>query len=238
MASFMNETCRRTAWPSEAADCSAARSGSASRTATSVMAEDINFSSWARQASSARNQNSAIGSRRWLRRPPSSDWRRTSCRWRDVGASHGPRQQGADGKPAARCRRRQLEGAAGGLLLQSEDQAADGGRIVVGGNLGARRTRWPALGGAPARLVARRRRPLPSALPTLLPGFSEPSPPWGSGGGVSAVSRETASGAFRRCLRLFGRDSARGALGGLALRLSVLSHSPFQFRRRAGHRTP
>ena len=57
----MNETCRRTAWPSEAADCSAARSGSASRTATSVMAEDISFSSWARQASSARNQNSAIG---------------------------------------------------------------------------------------------------------------------------------------------------------------------------------
>ena len=57
----MNETCRRTAWPSEAADCSAARSGSARRTATSVMAEDISFSSWARQASSARNQNSAIG---------------------------------------------------------------------------------------------------------------------------------------------------------------------------------
>src|SRR6185503_10336293 len=60
-ASFMNETCRRTACPSEAADCSAARSGSASRTATSVIADDISLSSCARQASSAKNQNSAIG---------------------------------------------------------------------------------------------------------------------------------------------------------------------------------
>ncbi len=61
MASFMNETWRRTAWPREAADCSAARSGSASRTATSVMAADMSFSSCARQASMARNQNSAMG---------------------------------------------------------------------------------------------------------------------------------------------------------------------------------
>jgi hypothetical protein len=61
MASFMNETCRRTAWPSDAAACSAPRSGSASRTATSVMAEDISFNSCARTASMARNQNKAIG---------------------------------------------------------------------------------------------------------------------------------------------------------------------------------
>jgi hypothetical protein len=57
----MNDTCRRTAWPSDAAACSAPRSGSASRTATSVMAEDMSFSSCARTASMARNQNRAIG---------------------------------------------------------------------------------------------------------------------------------------------------------------------------------
>ena len=61
MASFMNDTCRRTAWPSDAAACSAPRSGSASRTATSVMAEDMSLSSCARTASMARNQNRAIG---------------------------------------------------------------------------------------------------------------------------------------------------------------------------------
>ena len=53
IASFMNETWRRTAWPSEAADCSASRSGSARRIATSVMVEERRRSSSVRQASSA-----------------------------------------------------------------------------------------------------------------------------------------------------------------------------------------
>ena len=149
----MNETCRRTAWPSEAADCSAARSGSARRTATSVMAEDISLSSWARQASSARNQNSAIG-RQMVAAATTSIGLAKKSRRGPVGREHGPHQQGADGKPAARRARRQLEGPARRLLLQSEDQAADGGGIVVGGNLRARRTGRPPLGGTPAALGA------------------------------------------------------------------------------------
>jgi hypothetical protein len=71
-----------------------------------------------------------------------------------VGRNHGPHQQSADGKPAAGGCRRQLEGAAGRLLLQSENQAADRGDIVVGGNLGASRTCGAALGGPPPGLVA------------------------------------------------------------------------------------
>ena len=63
MASFMWLTWRRTAWPTEAICCSAMRSGSASRIATSVIAEDISLSSCARQAINASSQNSAIGMR-------------------------------------------------------------------------------------------------------------------------------------------------------------------------------
>ena len=59
----MNDTCRRMDWPSEATDCSAMRSGSARRMATSVMVEERRRSSSARQASSARNHVTAIGTR-------------------------------------------------------------------------------------------------------------------------------------------------------------------------------
>ncbi len=61
MASFMNPTWRRTAWPSEAICCSATRSGSASRIATSVMVDDLRRSSSARQDNSASNHKTATG---------------------------------------------------------------------------------------------------------------------------------------------------------------------------------
>ncbi len=61
MASFMKETWRRTACPSEAIDCSAARSGSASLMATSVMVDDLSRSSSARQDRSASSHSTAIG---------------------------------------------------------------------------------------------------------------------------------------------------------------------------------
>ena len=102
----MNETCRRTAWPSEAADCSAARSGSARRTATSVMAEDISFNSWARQASSARNQNSAIGSSTVAATATSIGLEPPA------GRQHGPGEDDAD-RRAIRRRRRRPPGTAG-----------------------------------------------------------------------------------------------------------------------------
>ena len=60
-ASFMKPTWRRTAWPSEAAFCSARRSGSAKRMATSVMVEERRRSSSVRQARMAISHSSAIG---------------------------------------------------------------------------------------------------------------------------------------------------------------------------------
>ena len=57
----MAATCRRMVWPREATDCSASLSGSARRTATSVMAEAIKRSSCARHTSSAKNQKMTIG---------------------------------------------------------------------------------------------------------------------------------------------------------------------------------
>src|SRR3990170_829748 len=63
MASFIAATWRLMVCPTEATDCSASLSGSASRTATSVMAEAMRRSSWARQTRSARNQKMTIGTR-------------------------------------------------------------------------------------------------------------------------------------------------------------------------------
>ena len=57
----MAATWRRMVCPTEATDCSASRSGSASLTATSVMAEAMRRSSCARHTSSARNQKMTIG---------------------------------------------------------------------------------------------------------------------------------------------------------------------------------
>ncbi len=59
----MAATWRRMVCPTEATDCSASLSGSASLTATSVMAEAMRRSSCARQTSSARNQKMTIGTR-------------------------------------------------------------------------------------------------------------------------------------------------------------------------------
>ena len=149
MASFMNETCRRTAWPSEAADCSAAAVGLGQAHRHLGHGRGHQFQllrapGEQRQEPEQRDRQADGGRRHHHHRAGEE----RAAGGRDVGGRHGPDQQGADGEPAAGCGRRQLEGAAGGLLLQSEDQAADGGRIVVGGNLGARRTRRPALGGA------------------------------------------------------------------------------------------
>ena len=58
----MKLTCLRTVCPSEVTACSAPMSGSARRTATSVIADDISFSSCARHTNVARNQKIAIGS--------------------------------------------------------------------------------------------------------------------------------------------------------------------------------
>ena len=59
----MAATWRLMVCPTEATDCSASLSGSASLTATSVMAEAMRRSSCARQTSSARNQKMTIGTR-------------------------------------------------------------------------------------------------------------------------------------------------------------------------------
>ena len=239
----MNETCRRTACPSEAADCSAARSGSASRTATSVIAEDINFSSCARQASSARNQNSAIGRQTVAAATTIIGLAKNELpagATSEAAIAHASRAPTASQPPDAPAA--SWKGAARGLLLQSEDQAADRGRIVIGGDLGARRTRRPPLGDPPracGRPPAGRRRCYRALPLALLPGFSAPSPAVGNGldGAAAGVARrQHAVSAVP-----LGSSVATGpgrALGGLALRLSVLSHSPFQFRCRAGHRTP
>ena len=110
----MNETCRRTAWPSEAADCSAARSGSARRTATSVMADDISLSSWARHASSAKNQKSAMGSSTIAMTATSIGPEKTD----PPEANIGPSEDSAYGEPYQRCDSRNLERPVGRLLLQ------------------------------------------------------------------------------------------------------------------------
>ena len=51
----------------------------------------------------------------------------------------------------------------------------------------------------------------------------------GKGVGAAALSAEIPSGGIVGSVRL-ARAGTRRALGGLALRLAVVSHSPFQFR--------
>src|SRR3990172_4536663 len=63
MASFIAATWRLMVCPTEATDCGASLGGGGSRTATSVMAEAMRRSSWARQTRSARNQKMTIGTR-------------------------------------------------------------------------------------------------------------------------------------------------------------------------------
>ena len=157
MASFMNETWRRTAWPSEAADCSAPRSGSARRTATSVMAEDISLSSCARHASMARNQNRAIGRQmvashddhdragqqlpgNWLRAISGASMAQAS---RPPTASHPP-------EPAAASMKGRLDGFCCRAKISPPMEGAS--------SLAAMRAR----GGAAGRRLAARLGPFPS----------------------------------------------------------------------------
>ena len=193
----MNETCRRTAWPSEAADCSAARSGSASRTATSVMADDISFNSCARQTSSARNQNSAIGklmvaaattiiglAKNEL--PVGETW--------DATMAHTSKAPTASQPPeaAAASWKGRLDGCCCKAKIRPPIEGTSSLAAI-----------WARAGPAGRRLAGRRPAWSPPDLllppPVLLPGLSEPRPPpdsvGGIGGGASAVSR-VGSGSF------------------------------------------
>ena len=180
----MNETCRRTAWPSEAADCSAARSGSASRTATSVIADDINFSSCARHTSSARNQNSAIGKLivaaattiiGLVRNEPPETSAATMAH-----TSRAPTASQPPDAPAASWKGR-LEGCCCKAKI----------RPPIEGTSSLAAT-WVRAGPAGRRLAAR--RPFCEVpgfsllLLVLFPGLSAPRPPVGIGGRSSAAS--------------------------------------------------
>ena len=190
----MNETCRRTAWPSEAADCSAARSGSARRTATSVMAEDISLSSCARQASSARNQNSAIGKQIVAaattiiglakKEPPAGATSDATM----AHTSRAPTASQPPDAPAASWKGR-LEGCCCKAKIRPPMEGASSLAATcaragpAGRRLAARRPPW----GPPGLLAL--------VLPPVLLGLSAPRPPVGMGGGSSALSRG-GSGSF------------------------------------------
>ena len=157
IASFMNETCRRTAWPSEAADCSAARSGSARRTATSVMAEDISFSSCARHASIARNQNSAMG-RKMVAATMIIIGLASASRklLRAIRAPAWPRRAGRRREPAAGPAAASMNGRLDGFCCRAKIRPP----IEGASSLAAMRARGGAAG---RRLAARRLDPLPSS---------------------------------------------------------------------------
>ncbi len=101
MASFMKPTWRRTAWPSEAAFCSARRSGSARRMATSVMVEERRRSSSVRQASRAISHSSAMGTTMaaTVRKVVGRRDEVEPAEHRRVGADRGDGEGGADGAP-------------------------------------------------------------------------------------------------------------------------------------------
>ena len=135
MASFIAATWRLMVCPTEATDCSASRSGSASLTATSVMAEAMRRSSCARQTSSARNQKMTIGTRmasaavsaEALPNRPDTPVEET---WVEISpkAKKPPiRNQAAD------TAERHQERRPGRPLLEREDQPADRGNVVIGG---------------------------------------------------------------------------------------------------------
>ena len=154
IASFMNETCRRTACPSEAADCSARRSGSARRMATSVIVDDLRRSSSARQASSATTHITPIG------HDDGGEGEEGGGARQQVEPAHdrsarAERQQRKDAVPMARPDDAGdggiLEDGVRRLLLQRENQAADARAVVVGGDAVARGTGGAAPRHAPAR---------------------------------------------------------------------------------------
>ena len=163
------------------------------------------------------------------------------------GSQQGPDQQGADGEPASGRGRGQLEGAVRRALLQRENQPADRRRVIVGRHLGAGRARRPPLGLSPsARLLVAGGGTRPAAV--LFAGVARRRSRAGIGGPVTRlVGAEAGSGRGQRDLagargkRQLGRNApqvgrpvqrrGRRHVSGLALRLSVLSHSPSQFRR-------
>ena len=152
-ASFMKPTWRRTAWPSEAAFCSAMRSGSARRMATSVMVEDLRRSSSVRQASRAISHSIAMGTTMaaMVRNVVGRVTRSSRAEHRRVGADRGERERDADGRPDDAGDGGELERRVRRLLLQREDEAADAGAVVVGGDAVARGAGGPAACHAPAR---------------------------------------------------------------------------------------
>ena len=135
------------------------RSGSASRTATSVMAEDIRRSSCARQTRIARNQNSAMGMMTVAMTATMAGLESRSAVLPEVSKcllEDGPGQNQAEDEPDDRGDERDQKRRPRRPLLQRVDQAADGRHVVVGGNM--RRAPEPPDASAPAGRPLRRRR--------------------------------------------------------------------------------
>ena len=159
MASFIAATCRRMVWPTEATDCSASRSGSASLTATSVMAEAMRRSSCARQTSSARNQKMTMGTRMATaavsaealptrpETPPELTW----AEIRPKAKKPPMMNQATEAASAIR------NGRARRPLLEREDQAADRRHVVIGGCGETALRRRPGRPARPDELLRRRR---------------------------------------------------------------------------------
>ncbi len=135
MASFIAATWRLMVCPTEATDCSASRSGSASRTATSVMAEAMRRSSCARQTRSARNQKMTIGTRTATAAVSAEALpsRPESPAEADLGRDQAEGEKAADEEPGHRGDERHQEGRARRPLLEGEDQPADRWNVVIGG---------------------------------------------------------------------------------------------------------
>src|SRR5262249_558773 len=121
-----------------------------------------------------------------------------------------------------------LEGPVGRFLLQREDQAADGWCVIVGGEFCARWTGRAALGGTSGRGSWAGTRIVRGGLITSA--------------GLQRTKSRQGKGRRGRCTRRQARErghcdcrlgplarAARRALAGLALRLAVVSHSPFHF---------
>ena len=186
------------------------------------MAEDISFSSWARQASSARNQNSAIGSSTvaitatsiGLESPP-ADASMAQAKMAPIdepyggGAAPPPWNGRLDGFCCSEKIRPPMEGASS--LAAIFGRAGPAGRRLAG--------RRPP-----------RSAPLSALLELAIAGLQGAETTHGKRRQGPPPHRR---GPQRRHRRLgpLARAGAQRALGGLALRLAVVSHSPFQFRR-------
>ncbi len=201
----MAATWRRMVCPTEATDCSASLSGSASLTATSVMAEAMRRSSCARQTSSARNQKMTIGTRMATAAvsaealpsrpdtPPAATWVEIKPKAKKPPMMNQSHRSG----------KRDQEGRARRALLKREDQPADRGNVVIG------RRGEAALRGR-ARGAPRAHELRGGVGAALGPGASA-----NSSGGFGGYSSPRRLGGLRRlfALRLDDRSLALALLG-------------------------